>query len=650
MVAPRIAPYGCWKSPIAADWIAAATLRLGQVRIDGKDIYWSEGRPAEQGRNVLVRRDPRGSVRDVLPEAFNVRTRVHEYGGGAFAVRNGTIYFSHERDRALYRRMPGSEPEVVAPGTPFRYADIAIDPARNRVVCVREEHRPFPREPINSLVAIALDREPVVQPLVADFDFVSSPRFSPDGQYLSWLSWERTHMPWDGTQVWIAKIADDGALREVQCVAGNSRESIFQPEWSPEGVLHFVSDRSGWWNLYCYRAGQVESLCEMPAEFGLPQWVFGMSTYGFADRDRIVCTYSRDGVQQLASLETATKTLTPIAASHVSSPYISINSLQVGKTFVAFVGASETSAPAIVRLDLATGACEELRQAIEIDLDSAYLSRPQAMSFPTEKGLSAHGFYYPPVNPDFHTLGKTQPPLLVTCHGGPTGAASAALDLRTQYWTSRGFAVLDVNYGGSTGFGRAYRERLHHSWGVVDVEDCVNGAKYLVERGLADGDRLVARGRSAGGYTTLAALTFRDAFVAGAVYYGISDLEGLLRDTHKFEARYFDTIVGLHPQERETYVARSPIHHVDRLGCPVIFFQGSEDVVTPPEQAASMVKALRSRGIPVAHLVFEGEQHGFRRAETIQRCLEAELYFYSRMFGLTLPEAIAPIDITTIQT
>ncbi|MEO0852185.1 MAG: prolyl oligopeptidase family serine peptidase [Cyanobacteria bacterium J06648_11] len=644
MAAPRIAPYGCWKSPIAAAQIAAATLRLGQVQIDGSDIYWSEGRPADKGRNVLVRRAPTGTIRDVLPTTFNVRSRVHEYGGGAFAVRNGTVYFSHDGDRALYRRLPGEEPEAIAPGKPYRYADIAIDPARPRVVCVRETHRELPREPVNELVAIASDGQaPDVRPLVTDFDFVSSPRFSPDGRHLSWLSWERTQMPWDGSQVWVATVVDDGSLKDVKCIAGNSRESIFQPEWSPDGILHFVSDRSGWWNLYRYRAGQVEPLCNMAAEFGLPQWVFGMSTYGFASRDLAICTYSQNGIQHLAALDTQSQQLTPISA-----PYISINSLQVGDGFAAFVGASATTVPAIVRLDLVAGQCEELQQAIALDLDPAYWSRPHEIDFPTTDGAIAHGFYYPPTHPDYTTLGKNLPPLLVKSHSGPTGAASAALDLRTQYWTSRGFAVLDVNYGGSTGYGRAYRDRLLGQWGVVDVDDCTNGARYLVERGWVDGDRLVVRGSSAGGFTTLAALTFQDVFKAGAVYYGISDLEGLLRDTHKFEARYFDRIVGPHPQERETYVARSPIHHPERLSCPVIFFQGSDDVVTPPAQAASMVSALRSQGIPVAHLVFAGEQHGFRRAETIQRCLEAELYFYARIFGLKLPEAIEPVDITTL--
>lgn len=639
MVAPRIAPYGSWKSPILADWIAAATLRLGQIQIDGDCVYWSEGRPTEKGRNALVCCDRAGHVRDVTPVDFNVRSRVHEYGGGAFAVTAGTVYVSHDGDRALYRQLAGQSPELIAPGQPFRYADIAIDPTYPRVVCVREEHRPIPREPVNGLVVVDLEGEPRVSFLVADFDFVSSPRFSPDGHWLSWLSWERTQMPWDGTQLWVANIARDGTLSDVHCVAGNSRESIFQPEWSPDGVLHFVSDRSGWWNLYRYRAGQVEPLCDMAAEFGMPQWVFGMSTYGFASSDRIICAYGKDGLQQLASLNAKTKTLTPIA-----SPYISINSLRVGNGIAAFVGASATSVAAVVRLDLATGASVELRRAVDLDLDPAYLSYPGAISFPSTTGTT-HAFYYPPTNPDFRTLGKTLPPLLVKSHGGPTGAASAALDLRTQYWTSRGFAVLDVNYGGSTGFGRAYRDRLNGKWGVVDVDDCVNGARYLVERGLVDGNRLIARGSSAGGYTTLAVLTFCDEFKAGAVYYGISDLEGLLRDTHKFEARYFDTIVGPHPQDRETYVERSPIHHVDRLSCPVIFFQGSEDVVTPPDQTVSMVAALRARGIPVAYLEFEGEQHGFRRAETIRRCLEAELYFYAHTFGFKLPEAIEPVEI-----
>ncbi|HBL13170.1 MAG TPA: peptidase, partial [Cyanobacteria bacterium UBA11162] len=467
-----------------------------------------------------------------------------------------------------------------------------------------------------------------------------------------WLSWNHPNMPWDGTQLWVASIQENGLLGEAECIAGGVEESIFQPEWSPDGHLYFISDRSNWWNLYCWRGrggegergrGFVEPLCEMAAEFGLPQWVFGMSTYGFESDHRLICTYTQEGDWYLASLDLETKQLQVI-----ETPYTSISSLQVGNGKVVFMGGSATESTAVVEMDLATREIEVLRQSSELKIDAGYLSIPQAIAFPTENNLTAYAFFYPPQNQDYIAPKGEKPPLIVKSHGGPTASASNTFNLKIQYWTSRGFAVVDVNYGGSTGYGREYRQRLKDRWGIVDVDDCANAAKYLAEKGLVDGERLAIAGGSAGGYTTLCALTFRDSFKAGASYYGVSDLEALATDTHKFESRYLDGLIGAYPEQQELYKARSPIHFTDQLSCPVIFFQGLEDKVVPPNQAQMMVDALKAKGLPVAYITYEGEQHGFRRAENIKRTLEAELYFYSRIFGFELAESVEPVVIDNL--
>jgi len=427
-------------------------------------------------------------------------------------------------------------------------------------------------------------------------------------------------------------------------VAGGGSESIFQPEWSPDGVLYFVSDRTGWWNLYRWHNGSIEPLYEMEAEFGVPQWVFGMSTYAFASARHLICAYTREGSWRLARLDTLTRQLEPIA-----TPYSAISGLRATAERAVFVAGSPVEFPALVQLDLATAQLTVLRRSSTIAVDPGYLAVPQPITFPTEHGLMAHAFFYPPRNRDYVAPPGERPPLLVRCHGGPTAAAASVLNLGIQYWTSRGIAVLVVNYGGSTGYGRAYRERLNGQWGVVDVDDCVNGARYLAERGVVDGNRLAITGGSAGGYTTLCALTFRDVFKAGASYYGISDLEVFVRDTHKFESHYLDRLIGPYPERRDLYHDRSAIHFSDRLSCPVIFFQGLEDKIVPPNQAELMVQALRARGVPVAYLAFPGEQHGFRHAENIKRALEAELYFYSRVFGFQLADPVEPIHIDNLE-
>ncbi|NER51325.1 MAG: S9 family peptidase [Symploca sp. SIO1A3] len=651
MTKQQIAPYGSWKSPITSELIVAGSIGLGSVVLDGDDVYWIEGRPAEAGRNVIVQRTPDGQITEVTPAPFNTRTRVHEYGGGALTVKKGTIYFSNFADQRLYQQTVGSQPQPLTPKAKECYADGVVDTLRRRLICVREDHSDESKEPVNSLVSINLQKNdnageitPDVQVIASGNDFYSSPCLSPDNSQLAWLSWNHPYMPWDGTQLWVAKIQEDGSLEEAQLVAGGFDESIFQPEWSPTGILYFVSDRTGWWNLYRWQpsnpGGEVEPLWEMAAEFGLPQWVFGMSTYGFESENRLICTYSQDGISYLGSLNLQTKQLEVI-----ETPFTSISSLQVTRGKAVFIAGSATEPTAVVQLDLATGEMTVLQQSTELEISPEYLSKPQAIAFPTEGRLTAYGFFYPPQNQDYQAPTGEKPPLLVKSHGGPTAATSSTLSLKIQYWTSRGFAFLDVNYGGSTGYGREYRERLKGNWGIVDVDDCVNGAKYLAEQGLVDGERLAIAGGSAGGYTTLAALTFRDVFKAGASYYGVSDLEALAKDTHKFESRYLDGLIGPYPERQDIYKARSPIHFTDKLSCPVIFFQGLEDKVVPPNQAEMMVDALKAKGLPVAYVAYEGEQHGFRRAENIKRTLDGEFYFYSRIFGFEPAEAIEPVEI-----
>ena len=649
----REAPYGSWRSPITAEWVAAATLGLDEIRLDGTDVYWLETRPDEAGRTVLVRRTAGGRVADVTPPAaagspagadkpFSVRSRVHEYGGGAYLVADGIVCFSHDGDGRLYRQAgDGGAPLPATPSGRQRYADGILDRARGRMIWVREDHGSDGHRPVNALVEISLDPARPPRPLVAGSDFYSSPRLSPDGARLAWLEWHDPDMPWDATELWVGRIAADGSIGERRRVAGGAGESIFQPEWSPGGRLYFVSDRSGWWNLWRTvgdetggdetGGDETGSAAVFPteAECGRAQWRFGMSTFAFESADRLVCAATRGGTTTLVAIDLATLGATPIAAD-----FTEMTSLRAAAGRIYFRGGSPVRPPVIAALDLAGGTTAILRQADAGGFAAATggLARPQPIAFPTDNGLTAHGLFYAPANPGFTAPQGERPPLIVQCHGGPTSAAATTLDWRIQFWTSRGFAVLDVDYGGSTGYGRAYRERLKGQWGIVDVADCVNGAAHLARTGLVDGRRMAFRGGSAGGFTTLCALAFRNAetvFRAGASYYGVSDLEALARDTHKFEARYLDGLIGPYPAQRDLYRARSPLHAVDRLAVPVAFFQGAEDAVVPPDQSAAMVEALRAKGIPCQYLLFAGEQHGFRRAATIRQALEAELYFYS---------------------
>jgi dipeptidyl aminopeptidase/acylaminoacyl peptidase len=507
---------------------------------------------------------------------------------------------------------------------------------------VREDHSASDRTAINRVVSLRFDgaNDDGGALLVGGSDFYSTPRLSPDGARLCWLTWNHPNMPWDGCELWVADLDANGSLGKHRRIAGGPEESIFQPSWGADGSLYFTSDRTGWWNLYRWRGRRVANIFRRKAEFGMPQWALGMTTFVVTSTTRLLCAWTSRGAWRMGELDVEARKLT-----RFDLPYSAVTGVQANATRAVFLAGSPTQESAVVELNLRTKSVRTLRESRKAALDPALISIPRAVEFPTEDGLTAHGFYYPPHNPSYRASEGERPPLLVMSHGGPTSAVSNTLNPRYQYWTSRGFAVLDVNYGGSSGYGRAYRQRLVGRWGIVDVDDCVNGARYLATRGLADPERLAIRGGSAGGYTTLAALAFRDAFAAGASLFGVSDLEALARETHKFESRYLDGLIGPYPARKDLYRERSPIHHVNRIAAPMILFQGLEDRVVPPSQAEKMVAALTKKGLPVAYLAFEGEGHGFRRAETIIRAHVAELYFYSRIFGFALAEQIEPVEI-----
>ena len=634
-------PFGTWPSPITPDAIVAETIRLASVTLDEGRIGWLEGRPGEGGRNVLVRASDGGGFDDVTPAPFNVRSRVHEYGGGAYAVSGDRIWFSNFEDDRVYMQAGTAAPAPLTAESPTRFADLTVDPGRRRLLAVRETHRDG-APPINDLVAISVD-DGSVRSLASGHDFFAAPAPSPDGRRLAWLAWDQPDMPWDAAALWLAELDPAGVPGTPVRIAGGSGSAAFQPKWSPDGNLWCVLDPDGWWNLHRWNDGELRCMHRAESEFGKPLWQLGTTTYGFDGSGGAVCTWRSGGAWRLGRLDPHG------AMTEVPSPWTSIESLVVDGSTAAFIAGAPDRSAAVVSVDLETGAMSVHRTSSALSIDEGMLSRPVAIGYPTGDGTeTAHGYYYSPRNASCRAPAGELPPLLVMSHGGPTGATSDTLNPATQFWTSRGFAVLDVDYRGSTGYGRAYRERLYGEWGVVDVQDCVAGALHLAETGRADGERLAIRGGSAGGYTTLSALTFHDAFRAGASYYGISDLEVLAADTHKFEARYLDRLVGDWPADRELYRARSPIHHASCLRCPIIFFQGLDDRVVPPNQAELMVDALDARGLPVACLMFEGEGHGFRHADTMRRCLEAELLFYARVFGFEPADTPEPVEIRNL--
>lgn len=636
----KTASYGSWKSSISAKKIASGAISFERpILLDGEDIYWVESRPGEGGRSVIVKWPKKGGAVDVTPKPFNARTRVHEYDGGAFTVNSGTVYFTNFTDQQLYRQDSRTKPKPLTNEKTLRYADMVVDSLRKRIICVCEDHSG--KEVINTIISVKQDGS--VGILVSGNDFYSSPRLSPDGSQLAWLTWNHPYMPWDAAELWIGKITKDGSINEAKRVTGGYDESVCHPQFSPDGTLYFISEKTGWWNLYRLTGNRIQPLHKMNAEFGLPMWTFGTSTYGFVSNDKIICTYTKNGRSFLASIDTNN-----LHMENIEIKYTSIDSLRASPGYIVFIGGSPTEMRAIVKYDLKTGKTQVLRRSINVDINPEYLSEPRSIKFPTGNGLTSHAYFYLPKNRDFGAPKGERPPLIVISHGGPTGTASSTLSFNVQYWTSRGFAVSDVNYGGSTGYGREYRRRLDSNWGIVDVDDCVNCARYLIDKGWVDADRTIIRGGSAGGFTTLAALTFQNIFKAGASYFGVSDLEALAKDTHKFESRYLDSIVGPYPARRDIYKERSPINSADRLSCPVIFFQGSEDKIVPPNQAELMVDALCKKGVPVAYILFPGEGHGFRKAENTKRATEAELYFYSRVFGFVLAEPVKPVVIENL--
>lgn len=636
----QIAPYGSWKSPITPELITQAAPSLDTPQMDGDSLYWQESRPWEAGRSVVMRRRNDGSIEDVLPAPLSAHSKAHEYGGAAWLVVDSVLYFCHAEDQRVYRLDLNDAKSTPAPLTPSdcakRFADFCLDATGNRLIAVCEDHSQNDHEPTNSLVAIPLDGALQIQVLASGADFYSNPRISPDGKKLSWLCWHHPQMPWDGTELWLA---DLDTLNEARCVAGSKNESIFQPQWSPDGQLYFVSDRSNWWNIYRLEAdGKATEICPKDAEFATPQWVFGMSTYGFLDSNSIACCYTQSGLWQLATIDLSNGSLTDIP-----SPYSDISAMHCAQGEAYFIGGSAKTAPAVARFK--EGTVEICYGAKELPFSSEYLAAPEPISFPTGNNSTAHAVLYRPANSDYQAPKGELPPLMVMCHGGPTGATSTALNFKAQFWASRGFAVLDVNYRGSTGYGRDYRQALNGNWGIADVEDVVNGAQFLADKGIVDSERMAIRGGSAGGFTVLAALTFHDTFKAGASLYGIGDLELLAEETHKFESRYIDSMIGPYPETKATYIERSPINHIDQLASPVIFLQGLDDKVVPPSQAETMIAALNEKQVPVAYVALAGEGHGFRKAENIIRAYEAELYFYSRIFGFELAEPVDPVNI-----
>ena len=637
---PARKPFGSWASPITTDLLLHDTASLSMPRWDGADLYWTEGRPEEAGRQVVVRRDPAGQAVDITPRDFNARTRVHEYGGGHYAVSGGTVWFTNYTDQRLYRQDRDAQPRPITPPVDVRHADMLVDAGRRLIYAVREDHTTGASEAVNSLVALDWNGEREAFTVAGGNNFYSSPRLSPDGLRLAWLTWNHPNMPWDGTELWVGDLDAGGQVRGAHKVAGGPEESIYQPEWSPSGELYFVSDRSDWWNLYRVTAGGDAPVCAQPAEFGGPQWTFGMTHYGFLDAKRILCINAIANVSKLSILDIATGTMQAIDLY-----YTVFTSLVIGGGRAAVIAASPTLSRRLITIDPTSAGQEVVKVSTAVHLDPGYFSIPQAIEFKTEGGLEAHAFYYAPKNKDFEPEPGEKPPLVVHCHGGPTSAVTSAYNLEYQFWTSRGFAIVDVNYGGSSGYGRKYRLRLNGNWGVVDVDDCINAARHLVEQGLADSRRVVITGGSAGGFTTLLALTKRTFFSSGASHFGLGDLETFVKTTHKFESRYLDTLVGPYPARADLYKDRSAVNFADGLNCPVILFQGLEDEVVPPSQAEEFVAVCKQKKLPYAYLAFEGEQHGFRQAKNIKRSIEGELNFYSQIFDFATADEIDPVEI-----
>ncbi|MFP6594163.1 MAG: S9 family peptidase [Dehalococcoidia bacterium] len=645
------APYGSWDSPITAENVSAAVVRLSSVSVDGDDVYWLEGRPLEGGRSVLVVRRPDGTIEDITPDSFDVRTTVHEYGGGAYLVHEGVVYFSNFEDQRLYRQVAAGSPEPITPETAsrVRFSDGRVTADGFAMYCVRESHPEDGGEAVNEIVRLLLDGSGEQAVIATGRDFYAAPRLSPDERSICWLTWDYPNMPWDSSFLETADLDGRGEVSNVRVMAGRDGVSIYQPEWGPDGRLYFVSDVSGWWNLYVFdEGGEATPLAPMETEFGHPMWGLGASTYGFLPGGRLLATWSKDAIAGMGVVDPNGGGMTPIDIPFTSlgASYGNVAILNAADgSQVVGLGASSRSGSAVVSISIPDGASEVLKRGSTVSVDPGFLSEAEPISFSVGDGQTSHAIWYPPKNNRFQGSPEEKPPLVVMNHGGPTSQTDGSLSVGIQFWTSRGIGVVDVNYRGSSGYGRAYRDALQGTWGLYDAEDCIAAVRYLSDRGLVDPERMAIRGGSAGGYTTLVALAFHDVFAAGASYYGVADLTALAEETHKFESRYLDGLIAPYPEGKAVYDERSAIKHVDGMSAPLILFQGLEDKVVPPEQARMMADALRQKGVPFALLEFEGEQHGFRKAANAIRSLEAELYFYGRIMGFAPADEIVPVTI-----
>ncbi len=665
MTTKQVLPYGSWPSSISSETLTQGLSHLNEPTLVDGACYWLESSPENKGRTVIMCKDAQGGIYAITPNSINVRTRIHEYGGGSYLIHNGYAYFTNDSDQRVYRcaialsgelTITDDTLESLSPEGTYRYADFCIDEQRQQLICVCEIHKKSKKEPENCIVALKLDGSSTTafNILIFGNDFYSNPRVSPDGEYISWLTWNHPNMPWDTSECWIAQFSTFGLLQKQLKVAGGNLntnissqgiqntigESIFQPQWSPSSELFFVSDRSNWWNIERYNPSTKarNKVHTMEAEFATPQWVFGMSTYGFLNSFSLFCCYTQNGLWYAGTID--------LLSSHFKAlelPYSSIRSIASNdETDTAvFIASDYDQLESLVQWH--NHQLETVTTSGHLNIDTQELSQPIAKHFNNSRSQQVHGFYYAPQNSQYEANSDSKPPLLVMCHGGPTGSTSSALNLKIQYWTNRGFAVFDINYSGSTGYGRLYRDRLKGQWGVADVEDICAGAAFISEQGLANTEQLAVRGSSAGGYSVLASLTFKDTFKAGASLYGIGDLSLLATDTHKFEARYLDQLIGPYPEDKALYEERSPINSVEQLNCPVIFLQGLEDKVVPPNQAETMVSSLYKQYIPVAYVTFAEEGHGFRQAQNIQTAIDTEYAFYMDVFGIEVNTPLATV-------
>jgi dipeptidyl aminopeptidase/acylaminoacyl peptidase len=639
--AQTVAPYGAWASPITAQSLTANKIDLGELRAVNGRLFWTESDPSQGGRLVLVTEDGRGGVRALTSSASNVRTRVHEYGGAPYIVIGNRIFFGNFKDQRLYVQEIGGEPRALTPDG-YRYADCTALAGDAGLICVRQDHTD-PANVKNAVVLVSGVENDAGRLLFEASDFVAYPRLSPDGRRLAFMAWDHPNMPWDDTTLYVGDLVGS-RLSNLRAVAGGKGESVMEPRWAPGGALYFISDRSNFWNLYALDGDAARPLAPRRAEFAGPLWQLGQSNYAVMDNGRLLARYSEGARDHLVLIDTVRGTTKPMPL-----PFIGLRSIQrVDADHAAMIALSADALPAIIVVDVANGSYRTVRSAGDPGLPADMVSHVQAISFPTAGGKTAYANYYPPKNPGFRAPEGAKPPLLVLVHGGPTGQAAGSFSPTIQFWTTRGFAVADVDYRGSAGYGRAYRQSLNGQWGVVDVEDVVAVAKYLGGAGRIDPDHAAIRGGSAGGYTVLAALSQTTVFKAGADYYGISDMTALARDTHKFESRYVDNLIGPLPAAQAIYDQRSPLNHLDGFSAPLIVFQGAEDPVVPPNQSRMIVDALKKRGAPVAYMQFAGEGHGLRKAESIVASLNAELSFYGRVFGFKPADVLPPLQIDNL--